>query len=293
MNAQRKASILVVEDENIVAMDLLSSLEKLQYSVVGVAAVGEDAIDLANRKRPDLILMDIQLRGAMDGIVAAQRIRESFSVPIVYLTAYSDEATIHRAHITHPLGYILKPFEERDLEIAIQVTLVRHDVELALGHGDDAVLAPGFDKFLERSKDLSAIDLGDYVRDLVRQLVGIHGVDPPRIAVEMDLAIGPLPIALAILCGSILNEVLSNAMTHAFPAGRRGTIRIELGSGDSSHDLVVRDDGIGMPAALDADANSWGLRLVRTLADQIGGKLDIRTDVGTEVRVHIPREPKP
>jgi len=118
--------ILVVEDESIVALDLQSSLEHLGYDVVGTAATGEDAVHIAEARTPDLVLMDIQLRGEMEGTAAADLIRRRFGIPVVYLTAYSDEATLQRAQISEPLGYLLKPFAERDLQVTIQMALYRH-----------------------------------------------------------------------------------------------------------------------------------------------------------------------
>jgi CheY-like chemotaxis protein len=122
------AKILVVEDENIVALEIKKRLQKLGYIVPGVASTGEDAISKAEGIRPDLVLMDIMLKGEIDGIHAAGEIRKRFNIPVVYLTAYSDEETLHRAKLTEPYGYILKPFEEDDLRTTIEIALYRHQV---------------------------------------------------------------------------------------------------------------------------------------------------------------------
>ncbi len=119
------ARILVVEDEVIVAMDIQRRLEKLGYSVVGNEVRGEDAIETAQEERPDLILMDIKLKGDMDGITAASAIRGALSIPVVFLTAYSDRPSLERAKITEPFGYVLKPFEERELSIAVEMALYK------------------------------------------------------------------------------------------------------------------------------------------------------------------------
>jgi diguanylate cyclase (GGDEF)-like protein/PAS domain S-box-containing protein len=124
-----KARILVVEDEVIVAHDLQSTLARLGYEVPAPVASGEAALACLEDVRPDLVLMDIHLAGEMDGIATAERVRERTDVPIVYLTAHSDEATFRRANITEPYAYILKPFEERELTIAIDIALYRHAVE--------------------------------------------------------------------------------------------------------------------------------------------------------------------
>ncbi len=117
--------ILVVEDENIVAMDLRTTLTRLGYEVVDTVGTGPQAIEQVERREPDLVLMDIQLRGAMDGIEAADRIRH-LDVPVVYLTAFSDDATLRRARETEPFGYVLKPFDDRELQIVIELGIHRH-----------------------------------------------------------------------------------------------------------------------------------------------------------------------
>ena len=104
--------VLVVEDESIVAMDLKNSLKVLGYEVVGTAPTGEEAIAKANQTRPDLILMDIILKGEMDGIQASETIRAHLDIPVIFLTACADDKTLQRAKITEPMCYLLKPFEE-------------------------------------------------------------------------------------------------------------------------------------------------------------------------------------
>jgi len=122
-------TILVVEDEQIVARDIHARLERQGYVVTAVVASGEEAVASVGEQRPDLVLMDIMLQGRMDGITAAERIREQYEVPVVYLTAYADERTLQRAKITEPFGYLLKPFEERELHITIQMALYKHGME--------------------------------------------------------------------------------------------------------------------------------------------------------------------
>lgn len=122
------AKILVVEDENIVALEIKKRLQKLGYIVPGVASTGEDAIIKAEGILPDLVLMDIMLKGEIDGIHAAGEIRSRFNIPVIYLTAYSDEETLERTKLTEHYGYILKPFEEEDLRTTIEIALYRHKV---------------------------------------------------------------------------------------------------------------------------------------------------------------------
>ncbi len=126
------ARILVVEDEAIVAADIKDMLERTGHVVTHTAASGEDALRKTEQARPDLVLMDIVLRGDMDGVAAAERIRERFRIPVVYLTAYADDTTLQRAKLTGPFGYVLKPFEERDLRTTIEVALHAHGMERKL-----------------------------------------------------------------------------------------------------------------------------------------------------------------
>lgn len=124
--------ILVVEDESIVAKDIQKRLREMGHAVPDIAFSAEEAIKKAAMVHPDLVLMDIMLQGSMDGIEAAKEIRERFHIPVIYLTAYSDAQTLKRAEVTQPFGYILKPFEEKNLQIAIQMALYRHKIERQL-----------------------------------------------------------------------------------------------------------------------------------------------------------------
>ncbi|HYB99957.1 MAG TPA: histidine kinase dimerization/phosphoacceptor domain -containing protein [Candidatus Limnocylindrales bacterium] len=145
-------------------------------------------------------------------------------------------------------------------------------------------------ELLYQSKDLSSVDLGDYIRDLTRQLLRSHARDSVNVRVENRVIPVPLPIDVAVPCGLILNELVSNALKHAFPDDRPGTIWVGLEPGADFDDLVVRDDGVGIPPGVDlASGATLGIRLIRTLADQIDGRLSVRTNGGTEVRLSIPR----
>lgn len=124
--------ILVVEDERVVARDIEKRLKKLNYTIVASVASGEEALTKVAELRPDLVLMDIQLRGKMDGITAAEQIRVDFDIPVIYLTAFADEDTLQRAKTTEPFGYIVKPFDERDLHVTIEVALRRRLAEAAI-----------------------------------------------------------------------------------------------------------------------------------------------------------------
>jgi CheY-like chemotaxis protein len=124
-----KARILVVEDEAIVAMDIANTLRNLGHEVTDTVPSGEQAIASVKENRPNVILMDIVIKGEMDGIQTAEQIRAQYSIPVIFLTAYADEKTLERAKITAPCGYVTKPFEETDLRIAIEVGLYRAKLE--------------------------------------------------------------------------------------------------------------------------------------------------------------------
>lgn len=126
------AKILLVEDERLVALSMQRKLESMGYQVPHTVATGEEAIEQTRRLHPDLILMDIMLAGEMDGITAAGLIRQQYNVPLIYLTAYSDEDTLQRARVTEPFGYLLKPFEGKELHTAIEMALYKHRMERKL-----------------------------------------------------------------------------------------------------------------------------------------------------------------
>jgi len=127
-----KINVLVVEDESIVSKDIQYSLKKLGYNVVGVAATGQKAIELCGEKLPDIILMDIMLKGDINGIEASTRIKEVYNIPVIFLTAYADENTLSKAKVTEPYAYIIKPFKEIDLHTSIEMAFYKHSKELEL-----------------------------------------------------------------------------------------------------------------------------------------------------------------
>ena len=127
-----KLKILVVEDESLVAKDIQNMLQGLGYKVVGVLSSGEDALRAVAEKKPDLVLMDIVLKGEVDGVNAAEKIWEGFAIPVIYLTAFADETTLSRAKITEPFGYILKPFDERELQTGIEMAFYKAGMDKKL-----------------------------------------------------------------------------------------------------------------------------------------------------------------
>ncbi len=118
-----KARILIVEDEAIIAMEIENQLQGLGYEVTSIVDTGEKAIKKADEDKPDIILMDIRIKGEMDGIEAAKVIRNKFCIPVIFSTAYLDEERIERVKITMPFGYVLKPIQERDLKVTSEMAL--------------------------------------------------------------------------------------------------------------------------------------------------------------------------
>ena len=123
------ASVFIVEDELIEAQDISQTLEKHGYAITGIARTGELALEALMKKQPDLVLMDMHLAGNMDGVDTAERIHALYKIPVIFLTAYADETTLERAKITVPYGYVLKPFDERELHSTIQMALYKHRME--------------------------------------------------------------------------------------------------------------------------------------------------------------------
>ena len=136
-----KINILIVEDEIIVAKDIEDTLTNRGYSVSAILSSGEAALEHAQGHRPDLVIMDIKLDGGIDGITAAQQIREQLNIPVIFLTAYSNEKTLDRAKTAKPYGYILKPFQETDLYTSIEIAYYKHKIERKLIEETENALA--------------------------------------------------------------------------------------------------------------------------------------------------------
>lgn len=161
-------TILLVEDEYILALDLERQLTELGYKVIGFVASGEEAITLAHEHKPDLILMDIKIKGEIDGIEAARRIQEQDAIPVIYITAYSDRLFLDRAKITEPFGYLVKPVNRRELAANIEMALYRHAMEqklkaneawlsnilASLGEGVIATDTNGMVQFMNRTAEI-------------------------------------------------------------------------------------------------------------------------------------------
>ncbi|MEW6499674.1 MAG: response regulator, partial [Cyanobacteriota bacterium] len=212
----------------IVALNIQRRLEGIGYSIVASVSSGEEAIAAAGEMNPDLVLMDIKLEGSVDGIEAAAQIRWRFQIPIVYLTAYTNEETLNRAKLTEPYGYILKPFEARDLATTIEVALYKHQMEQELR---------------EREQWLATTlkSIGD----------AVITTDAQGLVTFMN------PVAEALTRWS-LNEVIGNDLNHVFRTINEKTravvknpVRIALQEGTivglENHTLLITKDGTEIP----------------------------------------------
>jgi PAS domain S-box-containing protein len=196
-----RIQILVVEDEKIIAMNLQESLEVLGYNVVAIAASGEQAIEKAAQLHPDLVLMDIRLKGTIDGIQATTEIWEQLQIPVIYVTGHSDQATLDRAKLTAPFGYVLKPVKEKELYISIETALHRYEREQFLnavlqGMGDGVIVVDaqervkylnhvaetltGWQNLEARNRQLT--DISTILHEQTRQPI----VNPTRLAIQQD-----------------------------------------------------------------------------------------------------------
>lgn len=147
-----KPRIVIVEDEGIVALQIRTSLEQRGYTVTGVFASGEEALANVQAAAPDLVLMDMKLAGELDGIDAANLLRQRHDLPVVFLTAHSEEGTLERAKRAEPYGYVLKPFDPHDLHITIEMAHYKHELDR-----EKAALTKQLEAALEKVKLLSGL----------------------------------------------------------------------------------------------------------------------------------------
>ena len=163
--------ILIVEDENIVALDIKMHLRKYGFQVAGIFSSGEEVLAHIEEVKPDLILMDIKLQGALDGLETSRIIKERYGLPVVFLTAFADEATLQRAKIIEPFGYIIKPFEEKELRTAVVIGLYRHSMEKKLRYREEL-----FSKTLRSITDavvvLDSREQIEYLNPVAESLLG-------------------------------------------------------------------------------------------------------------------------
>jgi PAS domain S-box-containing protein len=173
---RKSPAILVVEDEVIVAEDVRRRLEEMGYRITGVVSRGDHALAHVREFHPDLILMDIGLKGAVDGIEAAKLVLDEEDIPIVFASAYSDDATLRRAKTIDPFGFVLKPFDERELRTAIEIGLYKHQTERRLRERENM-----YRSLVELSTDgIAILDLNGSILFCNAQMARMHGHSSPE-----------------------------------------------------------------------------------------------------------------
>jgi PAS domain S-box-containing protein len=166
-----KKRILVVEDERLIAEDIKRTLNKLGYDVTATVSTGKNALLSIEAERPDLVLMDIVLSGEMNGITVAEKIRNNYRIPVVYLTAYADQSTLDRAKLTEPYGYIIKPFSNREILTIVEIAIFKHNIEMKLMESEEK-----FRDLFESANDIIAIiDRDGNIMDINRRAADITG----------------------------------------------------------------------------------------------------------------------
>lgn len=193
----RQSRILIVEDESIVAADLADRLTGMGHTVVGIAATGPKAMELAVAHRPELVLMDIRLKGGIDGVELAGLLATSIEVPVIYLSAYADEATLQRAGATQPYGYLLKPVNERELRATIETTLVRFESEMKRLRSNRS-----------QSATLSSLAQAIVAVDTHGDVLFVNAAAADLLGCAMDAAVGRTAVGLlGLAAGATLPDV--------------------------------------------------------------------------------------
>ncbi|HPS23874.1 MAG TPA: response regulator [Methanoregulaceae archaeon] len=229
------ASVFIVEDELIGAEDIRQTLEDLGYTVTGITRQGESALETLRTSHPDVVLMDIHLAGTMDGIDTATRVRALYHIPVIFLTAHADETTLARAKITEPYGYVLKPFDERELHTAIEIGLYKHRMEERAQENErtirvlanaipDAVMLLDEDRHIIALNDAMARRLGHtYTRAQDEPAVPF---DPDGMFSSLDSQIGAIfpsgrPVRFEEKCGAEWFEVSLHLIDGLQGSGQR------------------------------------------------------------------------
>ncbi len=223
-----KEKILIVEDDRIVAEGTKRSLKKLGFDVSGIVSYGERAFERVKECDPDLVLMDIMLKGEMNGIEATNQIQTQLNVPVVYLTAYTDEEVLDQAKITEPFGYIVKPFEERELNTAIEMALYKHKIETKLKENEAWL-----------STTLRCIGDAVIVNDTKGYITFVNSVAETLTGWNHEKAIGKSVTDVFKIINEHTREIIDNPVTKAF---RKGTI-IDL----PGNSILITKEGKEIP----------------------------------------------
>ncbi|PZM08036.1 response regulator [Rhizobium tubonense] len=221
-------SVLVVEDDSVVSRAIQQQLQRIGYTIAGTATSGEEAVELATKRKPNIVLMDIRLEGTLDGIEAADIIRERWRIPVVFLTAYADNETISRANHAEPFGFLPKPFEELQLRTSIEMALYKHSVEKRLFES-------------ERRYATTLASIGDAViaTDALGQITFMNPVAETLTRWSMGDANGKAVTAVFKIVNEDSRQPVEDPVAKVL---RLGTI-----VGLANHTLLIAKDGTEIP----------------------------------------------
>ena len=198
--------ILVVEDDRLVARDIRQQLMRIGHDVLNVTGSGEEALVIAHRERPDLVLMDIRLDGEVDGIVAAQQVRDQLGIPVVFLTAHADDDTIRRATRAEPFGYLLKPFEDSQLRTVIEIALYKHNADRRL-----------FDSERRYAVTLASIGEGVIATDSALQITFMNAIAEELTGWKQSEGVGQPLSEVFRIADEDTGELIDNPASKAAP----------------------------------------------------------------------------
>ena len=224
------ARIMIVEDEGIVALELEHSLREMGYEVCAITDKGEEALTLAGKLKPDLILMDIKLKGPLSGIEAAKFIREKQDIAVIYLTAHGDLDSATKAKVTEPYAYILKPYEERVLQTTLEIALYKHQAELK----EKALRAE-----LERSRRLESLGVlaGGIAHAFNNMLSGVVG-NLELAIIEINNGGNGLELIENALASTDTGKILARQLLTFARGGKPLTLKVEIATLLEGHDLL-------------------------------------------------------
>lgn len=220
--------VMVVEDDRIIAGHIQVTLNSLGYSVTALVSSGEEAVKKAVRDNPDIVLMDIVLKGEMDGVEAASLIRSRLGIPIVFLTAFSDQKILERAKLTEPFGYLIKPFEDRELHSVLQIALYKHRMEKRLKESEEWL-----------STTLNSIGDAVIATDTLGYVIFMNPVAQELTGWKQDEILGKSVNEVFNIINEKTGELAENPVTKVI---QKGTI-----VGLANHTVLVTKDGKKVP----------------------------------------------
>ncbi len=363
MSAQNKYKVLIAEDDYLVAEEIKRALKIIGFEIVGEAVDGAEAIDMVEKFKPDVVLMDIHMP-VLDGLEASKIIYEKSATPIVVLTAHESSELVEKAGRNGVGAYLTKPPKPGEIEKAITIAIARNkDIkeltklnnellhEIKIRKSIEKRLKATLDENnlllqekemlnkeihhrvknnfmvvssllelqsktiknqeiknvfkesqariqsmalvhekLYQSKNLTDFGIREYMINLIQSLLNIYKADLQKINIDMYIDDIHLPTDLAVPCGLVINELVSNAFKYAFGEEQKGTIEIKFEKTDDKQiSLSVADNGKGLPKEFDMNnLNTLGMKLVSQLAIQLEGELTVESENGAKFTIVFP-----